>query len=73
MTIYTMVKNQIDQCSGIQCKTIRRIFPIITELLRVIIESHKITFLPIAYAINKKILSAHGRRLFFYDLYVIMA
>lgn len=41
---YAIVKKQIDQWSGIRRKTARRIFPIITELLKAIIEEKQISF-----------------------------
>ncbi len=44
MFSYAIVKKQIDQWSGIRRKTARRIFPIITELLKAVIEARKITF-----------------------------
>lgn len=44
MFSYAMVKKQIEQWSGIRRKTAGRVLPIITELLKAIIEARKITF-----------------------------
>lgn len=41
---YAIVKKQIEQWIGIRRKTSRRVLPIITELLKAIIETRKITF-----------------------------